>query len=80
MTTPPADGGIATVRQPVNADEVRAELAEFEAAVRKAEQDSAQTQQDSAHAQQDGALAQTDPAPSLDEESRKEPGSDNVDG
>jgi signal transduction histidine kinase len=41
LTTAPADGGIAAVRQPVDADAVRSELEEFEAAVRRAERDSA---------------------------------------
>ncbi|MFI0447386.1 ATP-binding protein [Actinomadura sp. 6N118] len=65
MTTPPADGGIADVRQPVDADAVRSELEEFEAAVRQAEQDS--------------SLPQTEPAPSPHQDPRKESGSDHVD-
>ncbi|MFG2006911.1 ATP-binding protein [Spirillospora sp. NPDC048911] len=65
MTTPPADGGIADARQPVDADAVRSELEEFEAAVRQAEQDS--------------SLPQPEPASSPHQDPRKEPGSDHVD-
>ncbi|WP_433469307.1 ATP-binding protein [Spirillospora sp. CA-128828] len=65
VTGPPADGGIAAVRQPADADAVRSELEEFEAAVHQAERDS--------------ALAQPEPAPSQHQEPREESGSDHVD-
>ncbi len=65
MTTTPADRGTPAVRQPVDADAVRSELDEFEAAVRRAEQDS--------------ALARTESASSPHQESQKESGSDHVD-
>ncbi|MCO6006153.1 HAMP domain-containing protein [Actinoallomurus purpureus] len=64
MAAAPADGGIAAERGPVDADAVRSELEEFEAAVRQAEQDS--------------TLTQTDPAPPH-QEPRKESGSDHAD-
>ncbi|WP_046929754.1 MULTISPECIES: ATP-binding protein [Streptomyces] len=68
MTTPMADREAQAVRRPVDADAVRSELDEFEAAVRRAEQDS--------------AAAPQDPAPSQHQqhqESRKESGSDDAD-
>ncbi|KUO18862.1 histidine kinase [Streptomyces dysideae] len=65
MTTPPADGGTSAARHPVDAEEVRSELDEFEAAVRRAEQDS--------------ALPRTEPAPAQHQETEKEPGSEHVD-
>ncbi len=65
MTASPADRGESAARQPVDADAVRCELDEFEAAVRRAEQDSAH--------------APTGPAPSQHQESQKESGSDHVD-
>ncbi|WP_326807661.1 MULTISPECIES: ATP-binding protein [unclassified Streptomyces] len=58
MTTPPPDRGIPDVRQPVDADAVRSELDEFEAAVRKAEHDSATPPTEAApprHQQSEGA-------------------------
>ncbi|MDW6060321.1 HAMP domain-containing protein [Streptomyces sp. FXJ1.4098] len=64
-TTAPADRGIPAVRRPVDAEAVRTELDEFEAAVRRAHQDSAATP--------------TEPAPSPSQRSRKESGSDNAD-
>ncbi|KAK1186213.1 HAMP domain-containing protein [Streptomyces sp. NBS 14/10] len=64
-TTAPADRGIPAVRRPVDAEAVRTELDEFEAAVRRAHQDSAATP--------------TEPAPSHDQRPRKESGSDNAD-
>ncbi|MGW3564503.1 ATP-binding protein [Streptomyces sp. NPDC000941] len=64
-TTAPADRGIAPVRRPVDAEAVRTELDEFEAAVRRAQQDSAATP--------------TEPAPSHEQRPRKESGSDNAD-
>ncbi|MFD8385114.1 ATP-binding protein [Streptomyces sp. NPDC059679] len=64
-TTAPADRGIPAVRGPVDAEAVRSELDEFEAAVRRAHQDSAATP--------------TEPAPSHDQRPRKESGSDNAD-
>lgn len=60
-----ADRGAPTVRQPADAEAVRSELDEFEAAVRRAEQDSAH--------------ARTKPAPSHHQQSQKESGSDHVD-
>jgi signal transduction histidine kinase len=59
------DRGAPTVRQPADAEAVRSELDEFEAAVRRAEQDSAR--------------ARTEPAPSHHQQSQKESGSDHVD-
>lgn len=65
MTTPTADRGDRSVRRPVDADAVRTELDEFEAAVRRAEQES--------------ATAPRDPAPSPHQHPRKESGSDHAD-
>ncbi|MGP3973107.1 ATP-binding protein [Streptomyces sp. 8N114] len=65
MTTPPADRGIPAVRQPVDADAVRSELDEFEAAVRRAEQD--------------GAAAPAEPASPQHQQLPKEPGSEHAD-
>ncbi|WP_059422254.1 sensor histidine kinase [Streptomyces azureus] len=65
MTSSRADREAPTVRQPADAEAVRSELDEFEAAVRRAEQDSAH--------------ARTKPAPSHHQQSQKEPGSDHVD-
>ncbi|WP_428837002.1 ATP-binding protein [Streptomyces cuspidosporus] len=65
MTTPPADRVVPAVRRPVDAEAVRTELDEFEAAVRRAERDSTTTP--------------TEPAPSQHPRSRKEPGSDHAD-
>ncbi|MFC9229439.1 ATP-binding protein [Streptomyces decoyicus] len=65
MTTPTADRGPQSVRRPVDADAVRTELDEFEAAVRRAEQES--------------ATAPRDPAPSPHQHPRKESGSDHAD-
>ncbi|MCL7495124.1 HAMP domain-containing protein [Streptomyces sp. MCA2] len=65
MTTPTADRGAQSVRRPVDADAVRTELDEFEAAVRRAEQES--------------AAAPRDPAPSPHQHPRKESGSDHAD-
>ncbi|MGY0058910.1 HAMP domain-containing sensor histidine kinase [Streptomyces sp. LZ34] len=64
-TTASADQVIPAVRRPVDAEAVRSELDEFEAAVRKAQQDSAATP--------------TEPAPSQPQPSRKESGSDHAD-
>ncbi|MER5210323.1 ATP-binding protein [Streptomyces sp. NPDC002838] len=64
-TTSPADRGAPAVRPPVDAEAVRSELDEFEAAVRRAKQDSAH--------------ARTEQAPSHHQESQKESGSDHVD-
>ncbi|MEX2971759.1 ATP-binding protein [Streptomyces sp. C184] len=64
-TTPAADRVTQAVRRPVDADAVRSELDDFEAAVRRAEQDSAPTP--------------TDPAPSHHQQPRKESGSDDAD-
>ncbi|ADI07423.1 hypothetical protein SBI_04302 [Streptomyces bingchenggensis BCW-1] len=66
-TTAPADRGIPAVRGPVDAEAVRSELDEFEAAVRRAQQDSA------------AAPTEPAPAPSPSQRSRKESGSDNAD-
>ena len=57
--------GAQSVRRPVDADAVRTELDEFEAAVRRAEQES--------------AAAPRDPAPSPHQQPRKESGSDHAD-
>ncbi|WDV56719.1 HAMP domain-containing protein [Streptomyces coeruleorubidus] len=65
MTSSRADREAPTVRQPADAEAVRSELDEFEAAVRRAEQDSAH--------------ARTKPAPSHHQQSQKESGSDHVD-
>ena len=64
-TSPPADRGNPAVRRPVDAEAVRSELDDFEAAVRRAQQES--------------ALNRTEPAPSADQEPQKESGSDHVD-
>ncbi|MFI0814778.1 ATP-binding protein [Streptomyces sp. NPDC021098] len=64
-TTPAADRGIAAVRAPADADAVRSELDEFEAAVRRAQQDSATTP--------------TEPTPLPHQQPRKESGSDHAD-
>ncbi|QLH23796.1 HAMP domain-containing sensor histidine kinase [Streptomyces sp. Rer75] len=64
-TTPSADRGIAAVRAPADADAVRSELDEFEAAVRRAQQDSATTP--------------TEPTPLPHQQTRKESGSDHAD-
>lgn len=64
-TAPTADRVTQAVRRPVDADAVRSELDDFEAAVRRAEQDSAPTP--------------TDPAPSHHQQPRKESGSDDAD-
>ncbi|GKQ35065.1 ATP-binding protein [Streptomyces sp. A012304] len=63
--TSPADRGSSAVRQPADAEAVRSELDEFEAAVRRAEQDSAH--------------ASTGPSPSQHQETKKESGSDHDD-
>ncbi|MER7407991.1 ATP-binding protein [Streptomyces sp. NPDC000070] len=65
MTSSRADRGAPTVRQPADAEAVRSELDDFEAAVRRAEQDSAH--------------ARAKPAPSHHQQSQKESGSDHVD-
>ncbi|MGW7578065.1 ATP-binding protein [Streptomyces sp. NPDC054765] len=65
MTTPTADRTAQAVRRPVDADAVRSELDAFEAAVRRAEQES--------------AAAPRDPAPSPHQQPRKESGSDHAD-
>ncbi|WP_063736621.1 ATP-binding protein [Streptomyces sp. RTd22] len=66
-TTPSADRGIAAVRAPADADAVRSELDEFEAAVRRAQQDSA------------NAPTDPEPTPSPHQQPRKESGSDHAD-
>ncbi|QIK11059.1 HAMP domain-containing protein [Streptomyces sp. Je 1-4] len=65
MTTPTADREAQAVRRPVDADAVRSELDEFEAAVRRAEQES--------------APAPRDAVPSSHQQPRKESGSDDAD-
>ncbi len=65
MTTPTADREAQAVRRPVDADAVRSELDEFEAAVRRAEQES--------------APAPRDAKPSSYQQPRKESGSDDAD-
>ncbi|MFU9037001.1 MULTISPECIES: ATP-binding protein [Streptomyces] len=65
MTSPTADRTAQAVRRPVDADAVRSELDEFEAAVRRAEQDS--------------APATSEPAPSTHQQPRKESGSEHAD-
>ncbi|UZJ34193.1 HAMP domain-containing protein [Streptomyces endophytica] len=65
MTTPAADRTAQTVRPPVDADAVRSELDEFEAAVRRAEQES--------------APATSEPAPTPHQQPRKESGSEHAD-
>ncbi|MCF3174169.1 HAMP domain-containing protein [Streptomyces sioyaensis] len=64
-TAPTADRATQALRRPVDAEAVRSELDDFEAAVRRAEQDSAPTP--------------TDPAPSHHQQPRKESGSDDAD-
>ncbi|MFJ9413828.1 ATP-binding protein [Streptomyces sp. NPDC101227] len=65
MTTPTAGREAQAEHRPVDADAVRSELDEFEAAVRRAEQES--------------APAPTDPEPSHHQQPRKESGSDHAD-
>ncbi|MCG0286882.1 ATP-binding protein [Streptomyces sp. PSAA01] len=65
-TTPPADRAIPATRRPADADAVRSELDEFEAAVRRAEQDSA-------------GASQAEATPSTHQRPRKESGSDHAD-
>ncbi|MGP8303219.1 ATP-binding protein [Streptomyces inhibens] len=65
MTSPAADRETQALRRPVDADAVRSELDEFEAAVRKAERESAPAPRDS--------------APSPHQQPRKESGSDHAD-
>ncbi|MEU9124971.1 ATP-binding protein [Streptomyces sp. NPDC048506] len=65
MTAPAADPAAQAVRRPVDADAVRSELDEFEAAVRRAEQES--------------AAAPRDPASSQHQQPRKESGSEHAD-
>ncbi|WP_190144765.1 sensor histidine kinase [Streptomyces glebosus] len=65
MTTPPPDRAAQDVRTPVDADAVRSELDEFEAAVRRAEQETAPPPRDS--------------APSIHQHPRKESGSEHAD-
>ncbi|WP_435798304.1 ATP-binding protein [Streptomyces decoyicus] len=65
MTAPTADRGAQSARRPVDADAVRTELDEFEAAVHRAEQES--------------ATAPRGPAPSPHQHPRKESGSDHAD-
>ncbi|MFF4285572.1 ATP-binding protein [Streptomyces sp. NPDC001633] len=65
MTSPTADRTAQAVRRPVDADAVRSELDEFEAAVRRAEQES--------------APATSEPAPSTHQQPRKESGSEHAD-
>ncbi|MFD8545320.1 ATP-binding protein [Streptomyces sp. NPDC059649] len=65
MTTPAADRTAQDVRRPADADAVRSELDEFEAAVRRAEQES--------------APATGEPAPSPHQQPRKESGSEHAD-
>ncbi|WP_262702902.1 MULTISPECIES: sensor histidine kinase [Streptomyces] len=66
-TTSPADRGIPGTRRPADADAVRSELDEFEAAVRRAERDSA-------------AASPAEAMPSTHQRPRKESGSDHADG
>ncbi|MEU6331901.1 ATP-binding protein [Streptomyces sp. NPDC047049] len=86
MTAPAADRGAQAARRPVDAEAVRSELDEFEAAVRKAEQETAQRaedqpaeQQAERAAEQEVAAAPTDPAPSPHQHPRKESGSEHAD-
>ncbi|MFG3116301.1 ATP-binding protein [Streptomyces sp. NPDC048197] len=65
MTSPTADRAAQAARRPVDADAVRSELDEFEAAVRRAEQES--------------APATSEPAPSTHQQPRKESGSEHAD-
>lgn len=65
MTTPPPDRAAQDVRTPVDADAVRSELDEFEAAVHRAEQETAPPPRDS--------------APSPHQQPRKESGSEHAD-
>ncbi|WP_371573214.1 ATP-binding protein [Streptomyces sp. NBC_01314] len=68
VSTPTADRSISSVRQPVDADAVRSELDEFEAAVRRADQDSASP------TDRTGTTARAETP-----EGQKETGSDHVD-
>ncbi|MFJ1995087.1 ATP-binding protein [Streptomyces asiaticus] len=65
-TTSPADRAIPATRRPADADAVRSELDEFEAAVRRAERDSA-------------AATPAEAMPSTHQRPRKESGSDHAD-
>ncbi|SED24281.1 Signal transduction histidine kinase [Streptomyces sp. 2224.1] len=86
MTAPAADRGTQATRRPVDAEAVRCELDEFEAAVRRAEQEAEQRaedqpaeQQAERAAEQEFSAAPTDPAPSPHQHPRKESGSDHAD-
>lgn len=81
MTAPAADRGAQAARGPVDAEAVRCELDEFEAAVRRAEQEAEQetAQETEQAAEQEVAAAPTDPAPSPHQQPRKESGSDHAD-
>ncbi|MGI5349189.1 ATP-binding protein [Streptomyces sp. CA-250714] len=72
MTTPQGRG-VPDVRRPVDADAVRSELDEFEAAVRKAEQDSATPPTETS------ATPPTETAAPRHQHSPKEPGSEHAD-
>ncbi|MDX3643559.1 ATP-binding protein [Streptomyces sp. MB09-02B] len=72
VTTPAADRSGPAPRQPLDADAVRSELDEFEAAVRRAEQDAAATS--TATADETGTTAGPETP-----EGQKETGSDDVD-
>lgn len=77
MTAPTAGHEAQAARRPVDAEAVRCELDEFEAAVRRAEQEA---EQETAHeAEQEVAAAPSDPAPSPHQQPRKESGSDHAD-
>ncbi|WP_079024222.1 sensor histidine kinase [Streptomyces scabiei] len=71
VTTPAGDRSIPPVRSPLDADAVRSEIDEFEAAVRRAEQDSA--------APPDEAGTTATPETPETPEGQKETGSDHVD-
>ncbi|BBC29670.1 Histidine kinase [Streptomyces graminofaciens] len=71
VTTPAADRNIPPVRQPLDAEAVRSELDEFEAAVHRAEQDAASPPDESGTT----ATPETPETP----EGQKETGSDHVD-
>ncbi|MFF6780830.1 ATP-binding protein [Streptomyces sp. NPDC012510] len=76
-TSPPADRGNQAVQPPADAEAVRAEIDDFEAAVRRAEQDSALSGTTSAPSAPSASSAPS--APSAHRETQRESGSDDVD-
>ncbi|MBE4733446.1 sensor histidine kinase [Streptomyces caniscabiei] len=78
VTTPAADRNGSAPRQPLDADAVRSELDEFEAAVRRAEQDAAATETETTTTTTTADETGTTAGPETPE-GQKETGSDDVD-